>query len=96
MAKENAYRETFPLNKTYKVSLFFFTTVFCYFLCNRSDGNDDAISNPPKLCTIFFPLLKRISLILFLRLSKVSGGKIYLIYIPYKCQGTEVRTHFNI
>lgn len=53
MAKENAYMETFPLNKTYKV--FFFTTAFCYFLCNRNDGRDDAISNPPKLYTIFSP-----------------------------------------
>lgn len=59
MAKENGYRGTFPLNKTYTVSLSLsfslFSTAFCYFLCNRSDGNDDAISNPPKLCTIFLP-----------------------------------------
>jgi len=31
MAKENAYRETFPLNKTYKVSLFsqLYFVIFC-------------------------------------------------------------------
>ena len=58
MPKKNAYRETFSLKRrTNFLSLFFFffAAAFCYFLCNRSDGNDDAVSNLPKLCTIFFP-----------------------------------------
>ena len=56
---------------------------------------------PPILirlsCVLFFsPPSETNQFYTFSTIIKVSGGKIYLIYIPYKCQGTEVLTHFNI